>query len=397
VTGGVWGARPPGPALTRKLVVEADGGSRGNPGPAGYGALVRDPVNGEVLAEVFDSLGTATNNVAEYSGLVAGLRAAAQLAPGADVEVRMDSRLVVEQMSGRWQIKDSNLRSLARTAQDQARLLGRVSYVWVPRSRNARADQLANQAMDAAAGQREPHRGRSERSGSVFGDAGDAGDSAEPGPVRGWGPARGRATTTLLLRHGQTALSAEHRFAGRGDIPLTEAGQRQAAAAAGRLAERGIDLIVTSPLQRARHTAEEVAKATGAPLLVEDDLVETDFGKWEGLTFAEASARWPDEVSAWLGGVDVAPPGGESFAVVAGRVLAALGRLLAAPEPRTLLLVSHVTPIKTLACHALCAPPAALFRIHLDVASLCQIDWFADGPAVVRSLNDTAHLRHAGR
>jgi len=82
--------------VSRKLVVEADGGSRGNPGPAGYGALVRDPVTGGVLEEISDSLGRATNNVAEYSGLVAGLRAAARIAPLADVEVRMDSKLVVE-------------------------------------------------------------------------------------------------------------------------------------------------------------------------------------------------------------------------------------------------------------------------------------------------------------
>src|SRR4029077_15848982 len=121
----------PGPhprvgAVTRRLVVEADGGSRGNPGPAGYGALVRDPATGQVLAEAWESLGTATNNGAEYSGLVAGLRAAAELAPGADVEVRMDSKLVVEQMSGRWKIKDPNLRSLARSAQDVARQLGQV-------------------------------------------------------------------------------------------------------------------------------------------------------------------------------------------------------------------------------------------------------------------------------
>jgi probable phosphoglycerate mutase len=382
-------------------VVEADGGSRGNPGPAGYGALVRDLATGEVLEETCDSLGTATNNVAEYSGLVAGLRAAARLAPGADVEVRMDSRLVVEQMSGRWQIKDPNLRVLARSAQDEARRLGRVSYVWVPRARNSHADRLANQAMDAAAGQSGPGgpgRGKRERYGSNSEEEGEAGDSAGPGPARGWGPARGQATTTLLLRHGQTELSAERRFAGRGDIPLTAGGLRQAAAAAVRLAGRGgVDVIVTSPLQRARQTAQEVARATGAPLQVEEDLAETDFGKWEGLTFAEASARWPQEVSAWLSDADAAPPGGESFAVVGRRVRAALDRLLAEHRSRTLVLVSHVTPIKTLACQAMLAPPAALFRIHLDVASLCEIDWFADGPAVVRSLNDTAHLRRPGR
>jgi broad specificity phosphatase PhoE/ribonuclease HI len=388
--------------VTRTLVVEADGGSRGNPGPAGYGALVQDRVTGEVLAEMSESLGTATNNVAEYSGLVAGLRRAAELAPEADVEVRMDSKLVVEQMSGRWKIKDQNLRSLARCAQEQERRLGQVSYVWVPRDRNTRADRLANQAMDAAAGtggrsgQGLPGR---QRSGSVSRDAAGAADSAAPAPAagRGWGPAQGRATTTLLLRHGQTALSTERRFAGRGDIPLTDTGLAQAAVVAARLAARGgIDLIVTSPLARARRTAEAVAEATGVALLADDDLAETDFGKWEGLTFAEASERWPDEVSAWLGSADAAPPGGESFAAVARRVNAALDRLLAGHDPRTLLLVSHVTPIKTLVCRAMLAPLAAMFRLHLDVASLCEIGWFADGPAVVRSLNDTAHLSQAG-
>ena len=137
--------------MTRRLVVEADGGSRGNPGPAGYGAVVRDATSGEVLAEVSESIGRATNNVAEYSGLIAGLLAAAAIARGADVEVRMDSKLVVEQMSGRWQIKHPDMRPLAATARETARALGRVSYTWVPRSRNAHADRLANQAMDAAA------------------------------------------------------------------------------------------------------------------------------------------------------------------------------------------------------------------------------------------------------
>ena len=137
--------------MTRRLVVEADGGSRGNPGPAGYGAVVRDATTGEVLAEVSESIGRATNNVAEYSGLIAGLRAAAAIARGADVEVRMDSKLVVEQMSGRWQIKHPDMRPLAATARETARALGRVSYTWVPRSRNAHADRLANHAMDAAA------------------------------------------------------------------------------------------------------------------------------------------------------------------------------------------------------------------------------------------------------
>src|SRR5262245_61147266 len=138
-------------AVTRRLAVEADGGSRGNPGPAGCGAVVRDAATGEVLAEVSESIGRATNNVAEYSGLIACARAAAAVAPGADGEVRMDTKRVVEQMSGRWQIKHPDMRPLAARARETAKALGRVSYTWVPRSRNAHADRLANQAMDAAA------------------------------------------------------------------------------------------------------------------------------------------------------------------------------------------------------------------------------------------------------
>ncbi|MGO8958129.1 MAG: histidine phosphatase family protein [Streptosporangiaceae bacterium] len=210
----------------------------------------------------------------------------------------------------------------------------------------------------------------------------------------GWRAGKSNPTTTLLLRHGQTALSVERRFAGRGDIPLTDTGRRQAAAAGSALAARGdVDLIVTSPLGRARRTAEAVAERTAAALVVDDGLVETDFGAWEGLSFAEVGARWPADLAAWLADADVPPPGGESFAAVATRVDAALDRLLAAHAGQTLVVVSHVTPIKTIVCRALLAPSAAMFRMHLDVASICEADWFADGPALLRSLNDTAHLR----
>ncbi|HEX4257236.1 MAG TPA: bifunctional RNase H/acid phosphatase [Streptosporangiaceae bacterium] len=377
------------------FIVEADGGSRGNPGPAGYGALVRDPVTGVVLAERSESLGVATNNVAEYNGLIAGLRAAAEIDPGAEVEVRMDSRLVVEQMSGRWKIKHPDMKPLAATAAEAARGFARVSYTWIPRERNKDADRLANEAMDRATGR--PAKGSSPSSpGSRLDPKPAPIDSSKMGPgvsSTGWGAVSGQATVTLLLRHGQTPLSTERRFAGIGDIELTETGVRQAKLAGERLAARGdIDVIVTSPLQRARQTAAEVAAATGAPVVADEDLRETDFGAWEGLTFAEARQRWPDEVTAWLADPAVAPPEGESFTTVGVRVRAALDRLLGQYPGQTVLVVSHVTPIKTLLTEALLAPPAALHRMFLDVGSLNEVHWFSDGPAVVRSLNDTAHL-----
>src|SRR5436190_3531409 len=136
--------------MVERVIVEADGGARGNPGPAGYGAVVKDAVTGAVLAAVSDAIGVATNNIAEYSGLVAGLSAAADLQAG-QVEVRMDSKLVVEQMSGRWQIKHPDMKPLARRAKELAAEFGSVSYGWIPRARNSHADRLANEAMDAAA------------------------------------------------------------------------------------------------------------------------------------------------------------------------------------------------------------------------------------------------------
>jgi ribonuclease H / adenosylcobalamin/alpha-ribazole phosphatase len=209
-----------------------------------------------------------------------------------------------------------------------------------------------------------------------------------------WRPTGQKPTTTVLLRHGETPLSIERRFAGTGDIALTETGLRQARAAAARLAARGgIELIVTSPLRRTRQTAAEVAAATGAPVRVEEGIRESDFGKWEGLSFAEASEQWPAEMAAWRSDPGTPPPGGESFTDVARRVGAALDALLAAAPGQTVLLVSHVTPIKELVARAVQAPsPAALYRMQLDVASLCEIDWYPDG-AVLQSFNDTGHLR----
>jgi ribonuclease H / adenosylcobalamin/alpha-ribazole phosphatase len=211
-------------------------------------------------------------------------------------------------------------------------------------------------------------------------------------PATHWRPAQGEPTVTALLRHGQTPMSVQKRYAGRTDAPLTEVGVQQAAAAAKRLASAGLGVIVTSPLLRTVQTAQAVAAVTGAAVVTDDGFRETDFGAWEGLTFAEVRERWPAEISAWLADPDVAPPGGESFTDVSARVTEALDRLLAARAGQTVLIVSHVTPIKMLVAAALLAPPAALYRMHLDVAALCEIDWYADGPAVLRSFNDTSHL-----
>ncbi|GHD83730.1 bifunctional RNase H/acid phosphatase [Streptomyces naganishii] len=497
----------------REFIVEADGGSRGNPGPAGYGAVVLDAATGEPLAEAAEYLGVVTNNVAEYRGLLAGLRAAHALDPGAAVHVRMDSKLVVEQMSGRWKIKHPDLRPLATEA---SRVFppDRVTYEWIPRARNKHADRLANEAMDAgsrgeqwtpsastaeldarrppatrAAGApgvnaegaargaapeadarganpgadvrlakveadvraaRGVARGGTGATGAtgatdstatsgaagataasgMTGAAGPAGATgstaaagaagatattgatgatevtATTGPTAttrvtvapGWAPADlGAPATLVLLRHGETPLTPQKRFSGSGgsDPSLSDVGREQAERAAAALARRGtIRAVVSSPLARTRETAGIVAARLGLDVTVEDGLRETDFGAWEGLTFGEVRERYPDDLNAWLASPDAEPTGGgESFAATATRIAATRDRLVAAHAGRTVLLVTHVTPIKTFVRLALGAPPESLFRMELSAASLSAVAYYADGNASVRLLNDTSHLR----
>lgn len=393
--------------MARTLIVEADGGSRGNPGPAGYGAVVLDPETGEALAEAAEFLGTATNNVAEYKGLVAGLRAAHALDPEADIRVRMDSKLVVEQMSGRWKIKHPDMKPLAAEARSVFPA-DRVSYEWIPRAQNKHADRLANEAMDAGKSGKQweprdsraaldaaaPARSAAARAADASAEAADEGAQA---PSAGWGPDLGPPATFVLLRHGETALTPEKRFSGSGgtDPELSAAGRRQAEATAAALAARGtIQAVVSSPLRRCRETAEAVAARLGLEVRIEEGLRETDFGAWEGLTFAEVRERYPEDLDAWLASAKAEPTGGgESFAAVSRRVAVARDKLLARYAGRTVLLVTHVTPVKTLVRLALGAPPEALFRMELSAASLSAVAYYSDGNASVRLLNETAHLR----
>jgi probable phosphoglycerate mutase len=376
-----------------RVIVEADGGARGNPGPAGYGAVVRDADSGEVLAERAEALGLATNNVAEYSGLLAGLRAAAEL-NAAEVEVRMDSKLVVEQMSGRWQIKHPGLRPLAAQAAALQRRFDLVTFVWVPRERNKDADALANKAMDEAAGVTRGTARKGEAARRATPAAEEPGERSQPKPS--WEPPVTTPTRLLLVRHGATALTAQRRYSGRGDVPLSDAGLAQARATATRVKALAPSAaaVVTSPLVRCTRTAEVIAATLGAgvPVEVEPDLVECDFGEWEGKTFTEVRAQWPDEMDAWLGSTEEAPPGGESFRAVATRVRRVVATLHKSYPESTVVVVSHVSPLKILLRDALAAGDAFLHRLYLDPAGLSIVDMWADGGVAVRMVNETAHL-----
>lgn len=373
------------PGAPVRVLVEADGGSRGNPGLAGYGAVVFAPDHETVLGEACEAIGHATNNVAEYRGLIAGLAEAARLG-ATEVSVSMDSKLVVEQMSGRWKVKHPDLITLYQQAVTAAMQFESVSYRWIPRERNKHADRLANEAMDRASGI-EPKAPKKPK------ETKEPNETKAADTAPGWTGARGKPTRMLLLRHGQTELSVQRRYSGRGNPELTALGREQAANAARYLASRGgIAAVISSPLGRAKETAAAAADALGVPLTVDDDLIETDFGKWEGLTFSEASERDPQLHAQWLSDTSVTPPEGESFDTVHHRVRRARNRIIAEYGGATVLVVSHVTPIKTLLRLALDAGPSLLYRLHLDLASLSIAEFYSDGPASVRLVNETSYL-----
>jgi broad specificity phosphatase PhoE/ribonuclease HI len=409
--------------VSRRLVVEADGGARGNPGPSAYGALVRDADTGELLVELAEGLGHGTNNVAEYSGLVAGLRAASQIDPDASVEARMDSKLVVEQMSGRWKIKHEDMRRLALQARDlQPR--GGVRYTWIPREKNKAADALANESMDAVERGRSGHIERwltldaSSPTGAADTvvlaakkDAALEGGFAEdvatqmqfttevatPTPaIVGWGPDLGDPLLLTVLRHGVTEGTLAKQFAGGGglDRPLVELGHSQARRAAAEIVARGpVDVLVCSPMLRAQQTAAAVAEATGLTPIVLAGLEECAFGEWDGLTFGAVAARWPQLMADWLTDPEVAPPGGESLIQVYQRVGRALAQLRRDYQGRHVVAVGHVGTVRALTARALGAPLLAMNRMELLPASLTTIAWYTDGNSSLRGYADSAHLR----
>lgn len=371
--------------MTEKVLIEVDGGSRGNPGPAAYGAVLKDAETGAVIAEDGSKIGVATNNVAEYSGLIAGLRLAQAHAPDAEIEVRLDSKLVVEQMSGRWKIKHPEMRSLAAEATRLAP--DGTTYTWVPRERNLHADRLVNEALDGT------------RDGvSVPGDEdslieeiespaaaaeGDAPASIQS-QARGWSAGSSTPTTLVLVRHGVTAHTVDKRFSGglaSSNPGLSDDGRAQVRATAEWLepiAER-VDAVIASPVRRTRESAEIVAEVLGRPLTEEPGFAEMEFGVWDGMTFGEVAKAHPEGLDAWLGSLDVAPEGGESFRVVEQRVLEGLQRVLDAHAGRTVVVVSHVTPIKTLVAHAVNAPLDSVFRMELSPASVTVVSFFNGG------------------
>jgi probable phosphoglycerate mutase len=300
-------------------------------------------------------------------------------------------------MSGRWKIKHPDMRPLAAEAKTVFPA-GQVTYEWIPREKNKHADRLANEAMDAGKKGRqwEPSRSIAALSAAPAAAASESLDEPKETSAAGWGGDAGTPTTFVLLRHGETALTPEKRFSGSGgtDPELSDKGRWQAERVADSLAARGtVQAIVSSPLKRCRQTAETVGQRLGIDVRIDDGLRETDFGAWEGLTFGEVKEGYPAELDAWLGSAKVPPPGGESFAAVSRRVALCRDKVLARYAGKTVLVVTHVTPVKTLVRLALGASPESLYRMELSAAAVSVVAYYADGNASLRLFNDTGHLR----
>lgn len=194
--------------------------------------------------------------------------------------------------------------------------------------------------------------------------------------ARGWSGDGSGTTRLVLLRHGVTEHTAGKRFSGGltgVDPALTDEGREQVLAACALLPAQ-VDALVTSPMRRTRESAAIVAERLGLEPQVEPGLAETDFGGWEGMTFGEIRDAQPEQLDAWLASMDVPAGGtGESFRVVAERVLAARDRVLASYAGRTVVVVSHVTPIKVLVADAVGAPLEALYRMELGPAAVSEV------------------------
>lgn len=372
----------------RRIVVEADGGSRGNPGVAGYGALLRDARTGRVLAELAAPLGRVSNNVAEYCGLIAGLEAVLEVEPSADVEVRMDSKLVVEQMTGRWRIKHEDMRRLALQARDLGARIGAgggsVSYTWVPREQNGPADELSNDGMDGMTVGRFHHQA-AQAVADPAGGAMAGGTVADRAAAGGPAPTRTRGLRLLLVR---SAVADPTRSGG-----LDAEGRRQAAATAAEVRSLvGSDLVslLSSSLPGSVATAAVIAGVLGVVPRVDPAWDEEGFGDRDGTLPGDLGAAAPEEASRLRENPAYQRPGGESLEELQVRVLAALAGLVAGAG--TVVLVTSRRPIRIVLGHLLQIPPERFRAITIEPCSLTGVRITEEGHVAVSFTNRTHHL-----
>lgn len=385
------------------FIVEADGGSRGNPGPAGSGAVVLDPATDRPIAEIARFVGIATNNVAEYIGLISALEWISVAKPGASVHVRMDSKLVIEQMSGNWKVKHPDMQQLAARANVLVAGL-RATFEWIPRERNARADALANKAMDESADSvNEPGQAQPTTTGEAISSVVEFNHEL-PSSVRAPGGVTAPLTTVILVRHGRTALTESKKISGSGgENPfLSDAGVHDAEKVAAELAKIGISgpwahlpkpsVLIASPINRTVQTAQIIGERLGLEVATNGDIAEISFGVWDGHTNDEVKAKWPQEFAEWQGSWSYSPPGGESLEAFDLRVQRGRREILAANVGSTVVVVSHVMPTRGFLRAANEGGISAYWRPQISPCSISIVRFWGDQAAEIVTMNSTSHL-----
>lgn len=365
------------------LFVYADGASRGNPGPASYGVSIVDQA-GNIVAEFGEQLGIRTNNYAEYQGVIAALRFLSTT-DYRQITIRMDSKLVIEQLSGRWKVKSDDMRELVGEA---SRLLGpfEAKLEWIPREQNSRADQMANEALDVGDFQSVP--AAIELSG------------VQPRSIRA-PRQRTEPVTLVLVRHGHTLATEKDLISGGdgNDPALSELGLQDARAASKAimplLQHFGLSApsaILHSPMLRTTQTANEIGRELGVALVPEERLREIGFGSWDGLEMTTLESENPETVNRWRGSMTQKPDGGESLTELRSRIAPLVAELVANNSGNTLVLVSHMMPLRAISSLSLPGADSMFWSFNFSPGGISIIRFFGLEFAEQFVLNSCQHL-----
>jgi ribonuclease H / adenosylcobalamin/alpha-ribazole phosphatase len=366
------------------LVIRADGASRGNPGEASFGVVIYDQ-NENLIAEIGESIGVATNNHAEYRGVIAGLEFTAEHYPEADLVIELDSNLVVQQLSGNWKVKHPDLVPLVRHA--STLMAGRsISLNWIPREQNSAADAAANRALDF--GSFITHINAPGAETSLL-------PEVQPRSIRA-PRVRSRHTDFFLVRHGSTGQTEAGKISGGGEDPELSARGLEEAASVPRGIERlaarfGLELpraVVHSPLRRTAATASFLG--VEGPLISDPRFREIEFGEWEGL--ANSALESLPAAAAWRGSLTARPPGGESLVDLRARVSEAFFELVDGYQGQSLAVVSHMMPTRTMLAMALGGLDHHFWSLQVQPASISVVRVFGRDGFEIYTVNSCEHL-----
>ena len=370
---------------SRMIFLYADGASRGNPGPAAYGVHINDG-SGNSIAEIGEAIGVATNNQAEYAAVIAGLRYLTQTSHRA-VTIRMDSKLVVEQLSGRWKINNPQLRELADQAKALLSEFG-AKLEWIPREQNTKADANANAALD---------------SGNFTSALNSQLELASVQPRSIRAPRQYlEPTTIVVVRHGHTVNTEKNLVSGGdgSDPVLSELGEKEANSAAAEIPKLieffslpDPAIVFHSPMVRTTQTAKAIAKSMNLELQEDSRLKEIGFGQWEMMDMAVLETDALDLVAAWRGSLTVSPPEGESINQMKDRVWESLGEIIESYRGSCAVISTHMMPTRAIAAAALKGTDSIFWNLNSSPGGISVYRFFGTEYAEIFALNYCAHLQ----